>query len=89
MHRQGLLMRPSATLSSSFGKGADAAPCQINQAVVDVFDEGMIVEHCLPACHEHEITEESLKECAEEVSRHAEDGQHVQKAILVKLAGAR
>lgn len=80
----------------SMGKEAEAvdrlrvlAPYQINQAVVDVANEGAIVQHCLPAYRDHEITEALLEERADEIFQQAENRLHAQKAILVKLAEGR
>lgn len=58
---------------------------QINDSVMAVAAEGAMVQHCLPAHREEEITEKVLEAHADEIFEEAENRIHVQKAVLVKL----
>ena len=58
---------------------------QINDAVMAVAAEGAMVQHCLPAHREEEITAKVFEEHAEEIFAEAENRLHAQKAVLVKL----
>ena len=60
---------------------------QINDAVMAVAAEGAMVQHCLPAHREEEITAKVFEEHAEEIFAEAENRLHAQKAVLVKLMG--
>ena len=60
---------------------------QINDAVMAVAAEGAMVQHCLPAHREEEITAKVFEEHAEEIFAEAENRLHAQKAVLVKLLG--
>jgi ornithine carbamoyltransferase len=46
-----------------------------------------MVQHCLPAHREEEITAKVFEEHAEEIFAEAENRLHAQKAVLVKLLG--
>lgn len=58
---------------------------QINDAVMAVAAKDAIVQHCLPAHREEEITAKVFEEHAEEIFAEAENRLHAQKAVLVKL----
>ncbi|MEX2579415.1 MAG: ornithine carbamoyltransferase [Verrucomicrobiales bacterium] len=80
----------------SMGKEAEAtdrlqmlAPYQLNARVEAVANEGAIVQHCLPAYRDKEISEELLEDRADEIFQQAENRLHVQKAILLYLAANR
>ncbi len=60
---------------------------QINDEVMAVANEGAMVQHCLPAHREEEITAKVFEEHAEEIFAEAENRLHAQKAVLVKLMG--
>ncbi len=80
----------------SMGREAEAAerlkilaPFQINAAVLKLAGRGAIVQHCLPAYRDKEISEEVFEERADEIFRQAENRLHAQKAILIALATSR
>ena len=58
---------------------------QINDAVMAVATENAMVQHCLPAHREEEITAKVFEEHADEIFAEAENRLHAQKAVLVKL----
>lgn len=58
---------------------------QIDDKVMAVAKPNAIVQHCLPAHREEEITEKVFEEHANEIFEEAENRLHVQKAIMVKL----
>ena len=58
---------------------------QINDAVMAVAAKFAMVQHCLPAHREEEITAKVFEEHAEEIFAEAENRLHAQKAVLVKL----
>lgn len=60
---------------------------QINDAVMDVANEGAMVLHCLPAHRGEEITAKVFEEHADEIFDEAENRLHAQKAVLVMLLG--
>ncbi len=79
----------------SMGKEAEAeerlkilAPFQINNSLTARANPGAIVQHCLPAYREKEITEAVLEERSVEIFQQAENRLHAQKSILVALAKA-
>ncbi len=57
---------------------------QINDRVMEAAKRGAIVQHCLPAHREEEITAKVFEEHAAEIFDEAENRLHVQKAVLVK-----
>ncbi|MDF1824571.1 MAG: ornithine carbamoyltransferase [Verrucomicrobiales bacterium] len=80
----------------SMGKEAEAAerlkilaPFQVNESLLALANEGAIVQHCLPAYRDKEITETLLEARAGEIFQEAENRLHAQKAILAALARAR
>ncbi|MDR3259573.1 MAG: ornithine carbamoyltransferase [Fusobacteriaceae bacterium] len=60
---------------------------QINDDVLSVAKKDAIVQHCLPAHREEEITNKVFEEHADEIFDEAENRIHAQKAVLVKLLG--
>lgn len=64
---------------------ADFAGYQINDAVMAVAKPDAMVQHCLPAHREEELTEKVLEAHADEIFDEAENRLHAQKAVLVKL----
>ena len=46
-----------------------------------------MVQHCLPAHREEEITEKVFEAHANEIFEEAENRLHAQKAVMVKLMG--
>lgn len=58
---------------------------QINDSVMAVAKKDAMVQHCLPAHREEEITAKVFEEHAEEIFAEAENRLHAQKAVLVKL----
>ncbi len=80
----------------SMGKEAEAAdrlkilaPFQVNESLLALANDGAIVQHCLPAYRDKEITETLLEARADEIFQEAENRLHAQKAILVALARGR
>ncbi|MDF1657109.1 MAG: ornithine carbamoyltransferase [Verrucomicrobiales bacterium] len=80
----------------SMGKEAEAAerleilaPFQVNESLLELANDGAIVQHCLPAYRDKEITESLLEARADEIFQEAENRLHAQKAILVALARGR
>ncbi len=65
------------------------SPYQINDDVVFLANKGAIVQHCLPAYRDKEITEKLLESRADEIFQQAENRLHAQKAVLVDLAQSR
>ncbi len=57
---------------------------QINDAVMEAAKKDAIVQHCLPAHREEEITAKIFEKHAAEIFDEAENRLHVQKAVLVK-----
>lgn len=60
---------------------------QVNDEVMAVAAKDAMVQHCLPAHREEEITAKVFEEHAEEIFAEAENRLHAQKAVLVKLMG--
>lgn len=58
---------------------------QVNAAVMAVAKPDAMVQHCLPAHREEEITAEVFEAHAAEIFEEAENRLHAQKAVLVKL----
>ncbi|MCB1230477.1 MAG: ornithine carbamoyltransferase [Verrucomicrobiae bacterium] len=61
-------------------------PFQVNENLMSLANEGAIVQHCLPAYREYEITEGLLESNAEAIFQQAENRLHAQKAVLANLA---
>ncbi len=80
----------------SMGREAEAeerlkilAPYQINQRLVGMANPGAIVQHCLPAYRDKEISAALFEERADEIFQQAENRLHAQKAILLALSEGR
>jgi len=58
---------------------------QANDALMAVAKKDAMVQHCLPAHREEEITTKVFEEHAQEIFDEAENRMHAQKAVLVKL----
>ncbi|MFV0401383.1 MAG: ornithine carbamoyltransferase [Oscillospiraceae bacterium] len=58
---------------------------QVNDALMAVAKPGAMVQHCLPAHREEEITAAVFEAHANEIFDEAENRLHAQKAVLVKL----
>ena len=65
------------------------APFQLNEKLLGLANEGAIVQHCLPAYRDKEITESLLEGRADEIFQQAENRLHAQKAVLLWLAANR
>lgn len=61
------------------------ASYQVNDAVMAVAKPDAMVQHCLPAHREEEITEKVFEAHAQEIFDEAENRLHAQKAVLVRL----
>ncbi len=60
---------------------------QVNKELMSVAHPDCMVQHCLPAHREEEITDEVFEAHADEIFEEAENRLHAQKAVLVKLLG--
>ena len=60
---------------------------QINEEVMAVAKPDAMVQHCLPAHREEEITAKVFEEHANEIFDEAENRLHAQKAVMVLLMG--
>lgn len=60
---------------------------QINDDIVAVAKADAMVQHCLPAHREEEITEKVFEAHANEIFEEAENRLHAQKAVMVKVMG--
>ena len=60
---------------------------QINDAVMAVAKSDAMVQHCLPAHREEEITAKVFEAHADEIFDEAENRLHAQKAVMVKVIG--
>ena len=60
---------------------------QINDEVMSIAKPDSMVQHCLPAHREEEISTKVFEEHANEIFEEAENRLHVQKAVMVKLMG--
>jgi ornithine carbamoyltransferase len=58
---------------------------QVNAGIMKLAKPDAIVQHCLPAHREEEITEEVFEAHADEIFEEAENRLHAQKAVLVRL----
>ena len=58
---------------------------QVNDEVLDVAAKDAMVQHCLPAHREEEITAKVFEAHANEIFEEAENRLHAQKAVMVKL----
>lgn len=60
---------------------------QVNDEVMAAADPDAMVQHCLPAHREEEITEKVFEAHANEIFEEAENRLHAQKAVMVKVMG--
>lgn len=60
---------------------------QINDDIMAVAKTDAMVQHCLPAHREEEITEKLFEAHANEIFEEAENRLHAQKAVMVKVMG--
>ena len=60
---------------------------QINDGIMAVAKADAMVQHCLPAHREEEITEKVFEAHANEIFEEAENRLHAQKAVMVKVMG--
>ena len=60
---------------------------QINDDIMAVAKADAMVQHCLPAHREEEITEKVFEAHANEIFEEAENRLHAQKAVMVKVMG--
>ena len=58
---------------------------QINDEIIAAANDGAMVQHCLPAHREEEITEKVFEAHANEIFDEAENRLHAQKAVMVKV----
>ena len=58
---------------------------QVNKEIMAVAQPDCMIQHCLPAHREEEITTEVFEAHADEIFEEAENRLHAQKAVLVKL----
>ena len=79
---------------ASMGQEAEAEeralvfhPFQLNQALIDVADPGVLVMHCLPAHRGEEIADHAIDGSHAVVFDQAKNRLHTQKALLVFLFG--
>ena len=62
---------------------------QINDDIMAVAKSDAMVQHCLPAHREEEITEKVFEAHANEIFEEAENRLHAQKAVMVKVMGEK
>lgn len=60
---------------------------KINDEIMAAANPDAMVQHCLPAHREEEITEKVFEAHANEIFEEAENRLHAQKAVMVKLMG--
>ena len=60
----------------------------IDEKIMGVAKSDAIVQHCLPAYREQEITTKVFEEHASEIFEEAENRLHAQKAVMVTLMGS-
>ncbi len=70
-------------------KAVFAGKYQINDAVMSVAKSDAMVQHCLPAHREEEITAKVFEAHAAEIFDEAENRLHAQKAVMVRLMGEK
>jgi ornithine carbamoyltransferase len=63
------------------------ADYQVNEEIMKLAKPDAIVQHCLPAHREEEITAETFEKHAAEIFEEAENRLHAQKAVMVRLMG--
>jgi ornithine carbamoyltransferase len=70
-------------------KDAFAGIYQVNAGLMSLTNSGCIVQHCLPAHREEEITTEIFEKHANEIMDEAENRLHAQKAVMAILMGGK
>lgn len=60
---------------------------QVNDALMALANPGCMVQHCLPAHREEEITAKVFEHHADEIFEEAENRLHAQKAVMALLMG--
>ena len=60
---------------------------QVNAELMELTNPGCMVQHCLPAHREEEITAEVFEQHADEIFDEAENRLHAQKAVMYLLMG--
>ena len=60
---------------------------QVNDELLAAAKPGCMVQHCLPAYREQEITTKVFEAHADEIFEEAENRLHAQKAVMVTLMG--
>lgn len=60
---------------------------QVNDELLAAAKPGVMVQHCLPAYREQEITTKVFEAHADEIFEEAENRLHAQKAVMVTLMG--
>ena len=60
---------------------------QVNEELMALANPGCMVQHCLPAHREEEITTEVFEAHADEIFDEAEHRLHAQKALMYMLMG--
>ena len=68
-------------------RAAAFAGYQVNDRLMTLTNPGCMVQHCLPAHREEEITAKVFEEHANEIFDEAENRLHAQKAVMVLLMG--
>lgn len=58
---------------------------QVNDELLSLAKDPVMVQHCLPAYREQEITEKVFEDHADEIFEEAENRLHAQKAVMVLL----
>ncbi len=67
---------------------AFAGTYQVNDDLMKLANPGCMVQHCLPAHREEEITTSVFEAHADEIFEEAENRLHAQKAVMALLMGA-
>jgi ornithine carbamoyltransferase len=62
---------------------------QVNDAIMALANPGCMIQHCLPAHREEEITEKVFEAHANEIFDEAENRLHAQKAVMYLLMGGK
>ncbi len=68
-------------------QAAFAGVYQVNEALMKLTNPGCMVQHCLPAHREEEITTQVFEAHADEIFEEAENRLHAQKAVMALLMG--
>lgn len=68
-------------------QAAFAGVYQVNEELMALTNPGCMVQHCLPAHREEEITTQVFEAHADEIFEEAENRLHAQKAVMALLMG--